>query len=66
MPILFADDTNLFCTGKNLDLLVDRINAEMTNIYALNKANELWLNVDETHFICFIPNADHGMWKVSQ
>ena len=25
MPILFADDTNLFCTGQNLDDLVQKI-----------------------------------------
>ena len=43
MPILFADDTNLFCTGDNLDLLVDIINIEMTNVYACVKANKLSL-----------------------
>ena len=28
MPILFADDTNLFCTGRNIDSLVNEINDE--------------------------------------
>ena len=55
MPILFADDTNLFCTGDNLDLLVDRINVEMTNVYAWVKANKLSLNVDKTNFMLFTP-----------
>ena len=49
MPILFADDTNLFCTGDDLDLLVDKINVEMTNVYA----NKLSLNVDKTNFMLF-------------
>ena len=29
MPVLFADDTNLFCTGKNLSDLVNEINVEI-------------------------------------
>ena len=55
MPILFADDTNLFCTGDDLDLLVDKINVEMTNVYAWVKANKLSLNVDKTNFMLFTP-----------
>ena len=55
MPILFADDINLFCTGDNLDLLVDRINVEMTNVYARVKANKLSLNVNKTNFMLFSP-----------
>ena len=55
MPILFADDTNLCCTGDNLDLLMDRINVEMTNVYAWVKANTLYLNVDKTNFMLFTP-----------
>ena len=51
--ILFADDTNLFCTGDNLDLLVDRINVEIANVYAWVKANKLSLNVDKTNFMLF-------------
>ena len=55
MPILFTDDTNLLCTGDNLDLLVDRINVEMTNVYAWVKANKLSLNIDKTNFMLFTP-----------
>ena len=29
MPILFADDTNLFCTNAKLDILVNEINVEL-------------------------------------
>ena len=53
MPILFGDDINLFCTGDNLDLLVDINNIEMTNVYACVKANKLSLNVDKTNFMIF-------------
>ena len=55
MPILFADDTNLFCTGQNLDDLVQKINIEMGNIYYWVKANKLSLNVDKTNFMLFTP-----------
>ena len=55
MPILFADDTNLFCTGNDLDLMVERINVEMANVYAWVKANKLSLNVDKTNFMLFTP-----------
>ena len=34
MPILFADDTNLFATGYNLNDIVSEINTEIANIYA--------------------------------
>ena len=55
MPILFADDTNLFCTGQNLDDLVQKINIEMEKIYSCVKANKLSLNVDKTNFMLFTP-----------
>ena len=55
MPILFADDTNLFCTGQNLDDLVQKINIEMEKIYSWVKSNKLSLNVDKTNFMLFTP-----------
>ena len=55
MPLLFADDTNLFCAGDDLDLLVDKINVEMTDVYAWVTANKLSLNVDKTNFMLFTP-----------
>ena len=47
MPILFADDTNLFCTGKNLGDIVNEINVEIDKIYSWVKANKLSLNVEK-------------------
>ena len=54
MPILFADDTNLFCTGDTLALFVEKNRIQMTNVYAWVRANKLYLNVDET--MLFTPN----------
>ena len=55
MPILFADDTNLFCTGPNLHDIVCQINQEIKIIYSWVKANKLSLNIDKTNFMLFTP-----------
>ena len=57
MPILFADDTNLFATGYNLNDIVSGINKEIANIYAWVKANKLSLNIDKTNFMLFTPKC---------
>ena len=55
MPILFADDTNLVCTGKDLNALSHKINEETPKIYAWVNANKLSLNIDKTNFMFFTP-----------
>ena len=56
-PILFVDDTNLFCTSKNLSDIVKEINMEIDKTYSWVKANELSLNVDKTNFMLFTPKC---------
>ena len=51
MPILFADDTNLFINGDNLLQMVQTLNAELDNISNWLKANKLSLNVKKNHLI---------------
>ena len=53
MPIPFADDTNLFCTGQNLDDLVQKMNIEMEKLYSWVKAKKLSLNIDKTNCMLF-------------
>ena len=55
MPILFADDTNHFCTGKNLKSVVIQINVEIGNVYCWVKATKLSLNIDKKNFMLFTP-----------
>ena len=55
MPILFADDTNLFCTWQSLDDLVQKKKYRNGKIYSWVKANKLSLNVDKTNFMLFTP-----------
>ena len=53
LPILFADDTNLFISGKNLNDMAVLINYELEEISTWLKANRLSLNVKKTHFMVF-------------
>ena len=55
MPILFADDTNLFCTGIDLKNMIRQVNEELAKIYAWVNANKLSLNIDKTNFMLFMP-----------
>ena len=64
MPILCADDTNLFCTGTDLKNMIRQVNEELAKIYACVNANKLSLNIDKTNFMLFMPKysshcADH-------
>ena len=55
MPILFADDTNRFCTGTDVKDMIRQINEEMAKIYARVNANKLSLNIDKTNFMMLMP-----------
>ena len=60
MPILFADDTNLFCTGTDLKEIIRLVNEEISKIYDWVNANKLPLNIDKTNFMLFTPkNFSH-------
>ena len=51
LSILFADDTNLFLSGKNLDDMQTLLNEELTEIDLWLKANKLSLNIKKTHYM---------------
>ena len=53
LPILFADDTNAFLTGKNVDNLISTMNDELEKIMEWLYSNKLSLNVNKTHFLIF-------------
>ena len=57
MPILFADDTNLFCTSQNVNSLIEEINRELANVYAWVQSNKLSLNIDKTIYMLFSPKC---------
>ena len=52
-PFLFADDTNLFISGKNICQLQQNMENDLMNIAEWLKANKLSLNIKKTHFMVF-------------
>ena len=52
-PILFADDTNVFIGGHNLWDMCDIMNSEMGILIIWLNVNELFLNVEKTHYMIF-------------
>ena len=52
-PVLFADDTNLFISGKNINHLEQTINTELDNIILWLKTNKLSLNIKKTQLMLF-------------
>ena len=52
-PIMFADDTNLFLSHKNIKKLFETANSELEKIYQWFKANKLSLNEDKTEYMLF-------------
>jgi hypothetical protein len=51
--IIFADDTNIFLKGKNLNDTIKIFNEEMIHVFAWLIANRLSVNIAKTHFIIF-------------
>ena len=52
-PILFADDTNLFCSGSDVKMLENNINNELSQISLWLKVNKLSLNIKKNHYMVF-------------
>ena len=50
---LFADDSNLFYSDKDLQHLEETVNRELGEINTWLCANKLSLNIDKTHFVIF-------------
>ena len=51
--ILFADDTNLLMSHRNLDTLIDKMNEELIKINTWLQLNKLSLNITKTNFMLF-------------
>ena len=48
VEVMFADDTNLFLSHRNIDTLFAIMNVELENFSTWFKSNKLSLNVDKT------------------
>ena len=51
IPILFADDSNLFFSGIDPSVMEQNINLELENILTWLKVNKLSWNIGKTHYI---------------
>ena len=51
--IMFADDTNLFFSHKDVNSLYETVNIELEKVNIWFKANKLSLNVSKTNYILF-------------
>jgi hypothetical protein len=52
---MFADDTNLFLSHKNIETLFEEVNKELEKVTVWFKANKLSLNVNKTKWSLFHP-----------
>ena len=52
-PIIFADDTNVFCSGRDVNDCMRIMNSELCKLNFWICSNKLSLNVDKSHFIVF-------------
>ena len=60
--ILFADDTTIFQTGKNIDQMLILMSQDMSIVTDWFRANKLSLNLNKTNCILFRPkNQDNNM-----
>ena len=53
---LYADDTSLIGSGKNMDDLLYQINLELPNMHDWVCANKLTLNLKNTKYLVFQPS----------
>ena len=58
--VLFADDTNLFSSGRDLDVLCHSINEELKKLNLWFKVNKLSLNLSKTNYMIF-SNVDSNL-----
>ena len=61
---LFADDTNLFCTHKNMVNLEHLVNQNIKNVTDWFNCNKLSLNIDKTNFDIFHPPQKKVTFKI--
>ena len=52
-PVLFADDTNIFCSDNNIRTLFETANQELSQINDWFLANKLSLNVGNKKYFIF-------------
>ena len=57
--VSFADDTNIFITGKNIQSVYSKTNLELKNIDEWMTANKLTVNSAKTKYLLFTPRKSN-------
>ena len=52
-PIMFADDTTLFHSNKNINSMFETVNKALVNITSWFHVNKLSLNANKTKYVLF-------------
>ena len=55
LPRLFADDTNSFASGKDIDNLVEETNTELQKLHIWFKANRLKSSIEKASYCIYSP-----------
>ena len=63
---MFADDTNLFMFGKNLDEIELKLNEELKRVTQWFQVNLLSLNVSKTSYIIFGNRSNRNLKLIMQ
>ena len=63
-PILFADDTNLFYSGKDIDELCSVVSIELDKLCIWFQVNKLSLNTSKTNFMIFTNRSCDDTYSV--
>ena len=53
--ILFAGDTNMFHTGKDMEIVFDQVNEDLKNVQEWLNCNKLSLNICNPYYMIFTP-----------
>lgn len=56
--VIFADDTNLYCSGPDIAQLISQVESELTKFKKWFDLNKLSLNEKKTKFMIFGSNKD--------
>lgn len=63
--VLFADDTNIICSGNNLEQLLEQITEEMNKLKNWFNENKLSLNLKKTKFMLFGNRKNYNSAQLS-
>lgn len=62
-PIMYADDTNIFSAGSNINEIENNLNRDLASLELWLRANKLTLNLNKTYSIFFTLNNSNKTYK---